>query len=268
MDTILRDATTDQLASAIQGSLLGFFRLLGRDPGTEFREENGISRWRTGIAHPLFNGVISARLPRGDEGALIQDTIAYFRTRGVGGITWWLEPGMKGVGWEDALVKAGLRREADTPGMALDLNALAPAAVPAGLSIRAVDDLPGLRTWGSVFVPGYGLPLDWEAPLFNLFGGIGLGLPLRHYIGYLDEQPVSTASLFLGAGAAGIYNIATLPEARGRGIGAALTLAPLQDAREMGFRYGVLQSSEMGFPVYRRLGFEQLCVMEHYYWEK
>jgi predicted GNAT family acetyltransferase len=59
--------------------------------------------------------------------------------------------------------------------------------------------------------------------------------------------------------------VATLPEARGKGIGAALTVNPLQEAREMGHRIGVLQSSEMGFNVYKMLGFRHLCQIEYFY---
>ena len=51
------------------------------------------------------------------------------------------------------------------------------------------------------------------------------------------------------------------------GEGVALTLAPLLEARQMGYRIGVLQSSELGFPVYRRMGFEQACQVEHFYWK-
>jgi len=78
---------------------------------------------------------------------------------------------------------------------------------------------------------------------------------------------VATSTLFLGAGVAGIYNVATVSEARGQGIGANLTVLPLQQARAMGYRAGVLQSSAMGFGVYRRLGFQQLCAMDHFYWK-
>lgn len=265
MERMLSDATVDQLAEIIQHNLLDFFHLFKRAQGSDFREEDGVARWHTAVAHPWFNGVISARIQKDGDADLIQDTIAYFDSHGVAGFTWWIDPVVKGAGWEDALVKAGLRREADTPGMAMDLKNLVAAPVPDGLSIRTVNDLPGFHAWCDSFVRGYGLPMEWETPLFDLLGEIGLSLPLRHYIGYLDGQAVSTSTLFLGAGAAGIYNVATLPEARGKGIGAALTLAPLIEARDMGFRYGILQSSEMGFTVYRRLGFEQYCVMEHYY---
>jgi hypothetical protein len=41
-------------------------------------------------------------------------------------------------------------------------------------------------------------------------------------------------------------------------------LNPSALAQAMGYRVGVLQSSEMGFLVYRRLGFEKVCAMEHF----
>ena len=62
---------------------------------------------------------------------------------------------------------------------------------------------------------------------------------------------------FLDPGVAGIYMVGTVPEARRQGIGTALSLAPLLEAREMGYRIGTLQSSEMGYAVYRRMGFKE-----------
>jgi len=42
-------------------------------------------------------------------------------------------------------------------------------------------------------------------------------------------------------------------------------LRPLLEAREMGYRVGVLQSSEMGFGIYKRLGFRHLCQIESFH---
>jgi predicted acetyltransferase len=58
-----------------------------------------------------------------------------------------------------------------------------------------------------------------------------------------------------------------VPEARGQGIGAAITLAPLLDARAIGYRIGILQASSLGYGVYRRLGFQDFGKLSVYLWE-
>ncbi|MFN8468676.1 MAG: GNAT family N-acetyltransferase, partial [Caldilineaceae bacterium] len=87
---------------------------------------------------------------------------------------------------------------------------------------------------------------------------------LRRYVGYLNGVPVAASGLVLQAGVAGIFAVATLPHARGKGIGGAMTRVPLLDARAEGYAVGTLQASEMGYPVYKRLGFETVCGIELY----
>ncbi len=53
--------------------------------------------------------------------------------------------------------------------------------------------------------------------------------------------------------------MATLPEARGRGIATAVTLAALREARAQGETVGVLHASETAYSVYRRMGFAECC---------
>jgi ribosomal protein S18 acetylase RimI-like enzyme len=137
--------------------------------------------------------------------------------------------------------------------------------VPDGLEIRAVEAESALRAWAHVFTIGYGMPPNWESTIFEVWSKIGLDFPVRNYLGYLDGEPVSTSTVFYSAGVAGIYDVATLPEARGRGLGTRLTLAPLLDARQAGYRIGILQSSDMGFGVYKRMGFRHLCQIENFY---
>ena len=75
----------------------------------------------------------------------------------------------------------------------------------------------------------------------------------------LDGRPAGASAGLVAAGVVGLYWVATLHYARGRGVGAAVTLAPLLAARAQGYRVGILHASKLGFPVYQPLGFRQYC---------
>lgn len=60
-------------------------------------------------------------------------------------------------------------------------------------------------------------------------------------------------------------NVTTLSECRKQGIGRALTLAPLLEARASGYRIGVLQSTQMGLNLYRSIGFREYCTFSVYF---
>jgi predicted GNAT family acetyltransferase len=66
---------------------------------------------------------------------------------------------------------------------------------------------------------------------------------------------------------ASVYAIGTVPEVRGKGIGGAVTLGPLLEAREEGYRHAVLFSSAMGVSAYQRIGFRLLDAwINRYLW--
>jgi GNAT superfamily N-acetyltransferase len=267
MDEILEDFSTPALAGAIKGNLYAFFRYFEHSSKAEMHHESGLMYWHTRIQHPWFNGVVSNRLPANQAGQKIQEILAYFKSRGVTGFTWWIqseaEPGELG----GHLRASGFVYRKDTPGMAVDLMKLNERGTyPKGLRIERVQDFSTLMKWARTMTAGFPLPQSWENDMLSLFLDVGFDLPLRHYLGYLNGRPVSTASLFLGAGVAGVYNIATVFEARKQGVGAAMTLTSLREARRLGCRVGVLQSSEMGFGLYKKLGFEKYCDMDHYFW--
>jgi ribosomal protein S18 acetylase RimI-like enzyme len=67
-------------------------------------------------------------------------------------------------------------------------------------------------------------------------------------------------------GDAGIYYVATLPDARGRGLARAVVKRALADARERGCTSTTLQASDMGARLYESLGYERtgpLKLWEH-----
>jgi ribosomal protein S18 acetylase RimI-like enzyme len=266
MEQIQTNVSDEALVTAIHANMCDFFRHTSQSDPAEHFETKRFTRWYTPLPHPWFNGVLSSDLPANGDDPFIAETIEYFRDKGVNTFTWWLEPHVKRADWEAVLSKHGFGFSDDTPGMAVDLQRLNESMQTVnGLELRVVTDEASLQAWTKVFLNGYGLPSAWESITGELWLQLGLEFPMRNYLGYLNGEPVSTSTLYFGGGAAGIYCVTTLPEARGKGIGAALTLQPLLDAREMGYRVGVLQSSDMGFNVYKKLGFRHLCQIENFH---
>ncbi|MBM0274527.1 GNAT family N-acetyltransferase [Micromonospora tarensis] len=76
--------------------------------------------------------------------------------------------------------------------------------------------------------------------------------------GYLAEEsgrPVGTAFGVRTRGAVGVFNIAVVPAARGRGLGRGLTEAVLRAGIAAGADAAYLHSSPMGRPLYESMGF-------------
>jgi GNAT superfamily N-acetyltransferase len=67
-------------------------------------------------------------------------------------------------------------------------------------------------------------------------------------------------------GDAGVMFVATLPEARGRGLAGGLLAAALVEARDRGCDISTLQATKMGEPVYARLGYQRFGAIQM--WEK
>ncbi len=153
------------------------------------------------------------------------------------------------------------------PAMALDLGAMKASEPPAGYTVREIDPIAERDSWNDAFAAGYEVP----RAVARLFGpgrprGAGTVGAIRYFAATASavrtaRRFVATSVLFLEGGLAGIYCVSTIPGERGRGLGTCMTTEPLRIARGLGYRIGILQSTAMGEPVYRRLGFEQLgCV--------
>lgn len=69
---------------------------------------------------------------------------------------------------------------------------------------------------------------------------------------------VSTALGLRSDSATGIFNVATPPEHRGHGYGAALASRAVRDGFNGGSAFAFLQSSGLGHGVYERLGFRDV----------
>jgi GNAT superfamily N-acetyltransferase len=155
-----------------------------------------------------------------------------------------------------------MHRENDDKVMAADLDHLPPAPYPVApeITIKHITDMAGIEDFNSAEAAGFGPTLEaaaWYASVRRATP-FGPGKPVRRYVAYWEGRPATSTSLFFGAGVAGVYDVATDPQYRRRGISAALVRRALEDARAEGYHVAVLQASDMGYSVYRRLGFHDL----------
>jgi ribosomal protein S18 acetylase RimI-like enzyme len=258
MSSILRDLSAQSLAEASEANQVAFFRHFKLLSSVDIYDGPDMLWFITGISHRLMNGIAGARLAPGEMDAAIAETVTRFKSSGAPFI-WWTGPFSQPDDLGAHLAAHGLTLAAEMPGMAVELDALDQSFTgPSDLKIERVRDMKLLRVWADDLA---WMPAPGREALVELTVALGLddNSPLRHYVGFVNGRIVSHATLLLGAGVAGIYNVGTMREARRQGIGAAMTLTPLLEAREMGYRAGVLQSSEMGYNVYRRLGFREYC---------
>lgn len=124
---------------------------------------------------------------------------------------------------------------------------------PAGLTVRAATDAAALRAAEQVTADSFGVANPEVHRPGGLFGTALLDEPrMPMWVGREGDRVVSTAATFVAHGVNNIVNVATVPEARGRGYGAAVTWpATLADPSLP----AVLVASELGAPVYERMGF-------------
>jgi hypothetical protein len=128
-----------------------------------------------------------------------------------------------------------------------------PRSVPPGLDVKEVRDLAALHAWERVAIDGYPLDALTGAPPGSITSERWLAEPrLRMWVGWVGNLPVSASSAWTEHGINSVTLVATVPDARGRGYGEALTW---QAARADPSLPSMLISSDLGRPIYERMGF-------------
>ncbi len=267
MSGILRDTSPEALVAAIEANTRDAFVRWGQALGAELHDDAEVQWFVSGVPLQLWNGVVRAQFAAGGVDAKIDAALRHFAAHQVP-MSWLIGPSTRPPNLGRLLEEHGLTLDSEAPGMAAHLlQAPTTMVLPPGLTITEVGDGAALARWIDTWVAGNEFPEIMREQLMQLYGRHGFHrlASVRYFIGALDGRPVATSLLFLSVGVAGIYCVATVPGARGRGIGSAMTVAPLQIARDLGYTVGVLQSSQMGLNIYRRLGFQEHCTLSLYF---
>ena len=154
------------------------------------------------------------------------------------------------------LTRAGLEPgETSTPGMVafpIDHDSIGRGTSP-DLEIRRVTDARGIDVHCRVVTAGFGS--DPSVALGTACADLLDRLECVVYVGYANGDPVVSGLGWRTGRTIGVYSIATIEAARRRGYGAAMTARVVADGVDAGCDVAALQASEMGRPIYERLGF-------------
>jgi GNAT superfamily N-acetyltransferase len=272
VDDIINDLSDDRLVDAIDYNrsehLVELHKLLqSHDSDVEFYDDPQLRWFISGIAHPLLNVVKLAKFNSDDIDARIESVLSPFKSRGLP-MTWWVGPASQPTGLGKLLEAHGLVLEYEFPGMALDFHDT-DESTPPELTIERVADSDMMQQYRLAFKNGFGLPDSFADFFMGLYLAQGFSADARrhYYIGLVDGEPSACSTLDLGAGVAGVYAVGTMPEHRGKGYGRALSMAPLQHARERGYRISILQSTAAGLSMYERIGYQEYCKFQIYVWK-
>jgi ribosomal protein S18 acetylase RimI-like enzyme len=229
------------------------------DGAGEVIQRGGLIMTDSGTPLAMVNSVFVTR-PLRDPVAELRGALAFFDERRrpfLVRIRRGLDPAADRACAELGLVAGGVM-----PGMALDRMTNEGTRVD-GLAIVAAKTRATFLHHLDVMVEGFGLPREFaEVLLTDRF----LHVPdAELYVGYVDDRPIASSALFVTGRTAGIYNVATLADVRGRGIGEAMTWHCVRRGAEMGCVAAILQASEMGFPIYERMGFRLVSPYHTYH---
>ena len=204
------------------------------------------------------NGVrrVDDRVPAAD---VIGAATEWFAARGRGWSTWSrtlpVDDDLR-----DAADAAGLMTLGEAAPQMICRAPLATEPLPPGVTIDRVDrpdDVAHFARINGEAYTVYGAPADATASHFD--GPNALVGPCTHAVlARLDGEPVGAVVITMSHGIAGVYWVAVLEQARGRGIAAALMRHITNLAFDLGAANVQLQASVMGEPIYARLGYEEL----------
>jgi GNAT superfamily N-acetyltransferase len=240
---------------------------MGRAGGGEESRDPRLTFTLGGSPLGYHNAVVHAELPDDEADAAIvwfRDRLAALKLPGC----WHVDATSTPRDLPERLKRHGFTGGGE-PAMACRLDDLPNPTMPAGVMVERVRDESALRELADVLAAGFGegeVEARWAESVWAKIG-FADATPWRHYLARLEGQPVGCASLFVHpSDVGGIYFVCTHPEHRRRGIGAAVTLAAMRGARELGCRLAVLGTSDMGRPVYERLGFRNVGTVLIFDW--
>jgi hypothetical protein len=226
-----------------------FRRIVATMDGGEAVQGDGLLLVRSGLPVAMFNIAFVTR-PLRDPRASIERAIAYFDGHKLPFVVR-LREGVDDAA-EHAAEACGLPYTDTVPGMIMAPIVSGPAT-PGGLEVRAARDPSVLADHRTVIAASFGMPVEMVEQFVH---DRVIDVPeCEFYVGYLASVPFASSMLWITDGTAGVWNVGCVPAQRKRGLGEAMTWHAVRRGGELGCSVANLQASEMGRPIYERMGF-------------
>lgn len=265
----------------VQDNFITYFRLFAGLPSITFVEEDAVT-WITSQGDAPGCMVLSTQLSSHEAEQKIDETLRQIGQH-TDAVDWFVFPDCQPPDIGERLRKRGesggpdvewmLYGDIGGPGgnwMWADLTVLADSpSAPDGFHVKRVTNQALFDEWTEINAKGFGS--DDYSSFHAAYSRHGFGPDAQaiHFIGYLDDAPVTSATLLIAGGSASVYNVSTPTELRRQGFGGAITHTALQHARGTGYQETWIWSSNLGKSVYAKLGFMMTDFgIREYQWKK
>lgn len=255
-----------EIAESVQQFTSSWELIIHDLPGVDLIDSSGLAvRWADS-PFTFWNAIFLSE-PVADAGQLdfrMSCAVAYMQGKNHGGLIWICEEYLEGAVREKLpiiLTRERLEPALAATGMAGEIFPLRAPAHPS-LQIERVSNESMLRDYADINCEAYGLPVEWgrSALVPELWIREGYS-----YLGYENGRAVSTASVLLNEGCLFLALVATRPDAQKKGYGEAVVRHALQRAHEAtGLTRTILHATDLGRPLYRRLGYHDTSTIMAY----
>lgn len=250
-------------ARIVTENLVEAMRFFGRArENAEVREYPGASVIYCGLNYAAFNAVVmGATVDDGASGLQrrIDEPAGHFEARKLRWSCWYCDdligkPLLRQA--RSLLEKHGLTELTQAPGMMAEQISPPHRLLPA-IEIKPVCDEATRLAFANLTSIAFDVPWNICREVYGAeraWRGSFQG-----YVGYVNGDAVSTTSIVVAGGVAGVYSVGTIPGRRRHGYAEALMRGALELVRRRtGIERTVLQSTRSGYSMYRRMGYGQV----------
>jgi Acetyltransferase (GNAT) domain len=250
----------DQLRARAHLNLVESSRqLFELDPEARIEAQPG---WLFGAGrsrHPAISNAAFRTDDRVDPAELLERARAFFGETDRGFSLWAREGTPEDRDLIEAAEAASLEEVFSMPEMVLRRRA-EERPLPEGVELRRLGRPNEAEDYWRVATAAYasvGFPPEVFA-FYEDHDGL-LADNVAAFLAYMDGTPVSIAMTIVSHGIAGVYWVGSLEQARGKGLGWAVTAAATNAGLDLGAEVASLQASPMGESLYAAMGYETIC---------